>query len=130
MENTGHITVFKSKIHRATITHADLDYEGSLSIDTDLMEAANILEYEQVHVWNVTQGSRLTTYAIAAPAGSGVICANGAAAHHNNPGDLIIIATFMTGNFYAGSFTPKVVQVDASNKMMGTLQEVGGPVRR
>lgn len=130
MENIGHISVFKSKIHRATVTHADLDYEGSLSIDESLMEAANILEYEQVHVWNVTQGSRLTTYAITAPRGSGVICANGAAAHHNSPGDLIIIATFMSGDFQKGSFSPAVVQVDASNRMVGSLQEVGGPSRR
>ena len=78
-------TLFKSKIHRATVTHADLDYEGSVTIDGDLMRAANILPYERVHIWNVTNGSRLETYALEGPAGSGVICVNGAAAHHARP---------------------------------------------
>ena len=85
--------MFLSKIHRATITHADLEYEGSVTIDTDLMDAADILEHEAVHIWNVTQGTRLMTYALRGPRGSGVICINGAAAHLNKPGDLCIIAT-------------------------------------
>jgi len=84
----------RSKIHRATVTHADLHYEGSLSIDPALMEAADIAPFEEVHVWNITRGTRLTTYAIEAPSDSGVICANGAAAHRVQVGDLIIIATF------------------------------------
>ena len=75
-------TLFKSKIHRATVTQADLDYEGSVTIDAELMRAADILPYEKVHIWNRTNGSRLETYALEAPAGSGVICVNGAAAHH------------------------------------------------
>jgi aspartate 1-decarboxylase len=75
--------MFKSKIHRATVTHADLEYEGSLSIDRDLMVAANIIPYEEVHIWNITSGTRLVTYAMEAPGGSGIICANGAAAHHS-----------------------------------------------
>ena len=72
-------TLFKSKIHRATVTQADLDYEGSITVDADLMRAADILPYEKVHIWNRSNGSRLETYALEAPAGSGVICVNGAA---------------------------------------------------
>ena len=80
-------TLFKSKIHRATVTQADLDYEGSVTIDATLMRAADILPYEKVHIWNRTNGSRLETYALEGPAGSGVICVNGAAAHLARPGD-------------------------------------------
>src|SRR4030042_1781076 len=87
-------TLFKSKIHRATVTHADLDYEGSVSIDENLLEAAGIWQYEAVHIWNITRGTRLQTYAIKGERGSGVICINGAAAHLNRPGDLVILATF------------------------------------
>ena len=79
--------MFRSKIHRATITDADLDYEGSVTIDEALREAAGILEFEAVQIWNVTRGSRLETYAMKAPRGSGVVCVNGAAAHLNTPGD-------------------------------------------
>ena len=88
------LNMFKSKIHRATVTHADLEYEGSVTIDLDLLEAAQILPFEAVHVWNVTRGTRLITYALEGPRGSGAICVNGAAAHLNSPGDLVIIATF------------------------------------
>ena len=87
-------TFFKAKIHRATVTHADLDYEGSVTIDEDLMDAAGIWNYEAVHVWNITRGTRLQTYALKGPRGSGVICINGAAAHLNQPGDQVILATF------------------------------------
>lgn len=87
--------MLKSKIHRATVTEADVEYEGSVSIDTDLLEAADILPYEAVDVWDCTNGSRLQTYAIPAGAGSGEICINGAAAHLVKPGDLVIIATFI-----------------------------------
>ena len=82
-------TMLRGKIHRATVTQADLDYVGSISIDETLMEAAGIVEWEQVHVLDITNGARLTTYAITAPAGSGVICINGAAAHLVHPGDLV-----------------------------------------
>ena len=88
------LNVFKSKIHRATVTHADVAYEGSVSIDADLMDAAEILPYEAVHIWNVTNGSRLVTYALAGARGSGTVCVNGAAAHLNRPGDLVILATY------------------------------------
>lgn len=87
-------TFLKSKIHRATVTHADLEYEGSVSIDEDLLDASGIWEFEAVHVWNITRGTRLQTYAIRGQRGSGVICINGAAAHLNKPGDLVILASF------------------------------------
>jgi aspartate 1-decarboxylase len=122
--------VFKSKIHRATVTQADLDYEGSVTIDTLLMQAADILPYEQVHVWNVTRGTRLETYALPGPQASGVICINGAAAHGNRPGDLVIIATFaqLTPEELA-RHAPKVVHVDAQNRIVGDWPEIPGPAR-
>ena len=87
-------TLLHSKIHRATVTGADLDYEGSVSVDTDLLEAADILPGQQVHIWNITRGTRIVTYALPGEAGSGTICINGAAAHQNEPGDLVIIDNF------------------------------------
>ena len=87
-------TMLKSKIHRAIITEANLEYEGSVSIDADLLRAADILPYEEVDLWNCTNGARLTTYAIAGEAGSGEICVNGAAAHLVKPGDVVIIASW------------------------------------
>ncbi|HMA92425.1 MAG TPA: aspartate 1-decarboxylase [Polyangiaceae bacterium] len=111
------LQVFKSKIHRAKVTFADLDYEGSVTIDADLLDAANILPYEAVHIWNVTRGTRLVTYAIEGPRGSGAVCVNGAAAHHNSPGDLVILATFaeMTPE-EARLHRPIVVRVDDMNR--------------
>jgi aspartate 1-decarboxylase len=124
--------LFKSKIHRATVTQADLDYEGSVTIDAELMRAADILPYEKVHIWNRTNGSRLETYALEAPAGSGVICVNGAAAHHAQPGDIVIIATFAEAadEIEARAWTPKVVHVDAQNRIVPIAGEVPGPERR
>lgn len=123
-------TVFKSKIHRATVTHADLDYEGSVTIDRALLRAADILPWEQVHVWNVTRGTRLETYALEGPEGSGVLCINGAAAHGNRPGDLVIVATFaqMTPEELS-AHVPRVVRVDGANRMVGEEPEVPGPAR-
>ncbi len=125
-------TFFKSKIHRATVTHADLDYEGSVSIDEDLLDAAGIWEYEAVHIWNITRGTRLQTYAIKGPRGSGVICINGAAAHLNRPGDLVILATFAElEESEARAFHPTVVLVDRQNKIVSKdVVEVAGPARR
>jgi aspartate 1-decarboxylase len=124
--------LFKSKIHRATVTHADLDYEGSVTIDADLMDAAGIWNYEAVHVWNITRGTRLQTYAIQGERGSGVVCINGAAAHLNQPGDLVILATFAEiEESEASTFEPKVVLVDRRNKIVSSdLAEVAGPARR
>jgi aspartate 1-decarboxylase len=125
-------TFFKSKIHRATVTHADLDYEGSVSIDEDLLDASGILEYEAVHIWNITRGTRLQTYAIKGERGSGVICINGAAAHLNRPGDLVILATFAElEEAELRGFKPAVVLVDARNRIVGKdVTEVAGPARR
>ena len=124
--------VFKSKIHRATVTHADLDYEGSVTIDASLMEAARILEHEQIHIWNVTRGTRLVTYALRGEPGSGVVCINGAAAHHAKPGDLVILATFADVEAHeAASFQPTVVLVDSKNRIVQRdAREVAGPKRR
>lgn len=123
---------FKSKIHRATVTHADLDYEGSVSIDEDLMDAAGIWPYEQVHIWNITRGTRLSTYAIQGERGSGVISINGAAAHLNKPGDLVILATFAElEESEARAHQPKVVLVDRQNRIVARdVAEVPGPGRR
>ena len=123
------LNMFKSKIHRATVTHADLAYEGSVTVDRDLLEAAEILPFEAVHIWNVTRGTRLVTYALEGPAGSGAICVNRAAAHLNSPGDLVIIATFaeMTAE-EAREHRPKVVRVDEQNRITDTSAEKPGPV--
>ena len=125
-------TFFKAKIHRATITHADLDYEGSVSIDEDLLDASGILEYEAVHVWNITRGTRLQTYAIRGERGSGIVCINGAAAHLNRPGDLVILATFAElEEAEVRGFKPTVVLVDARNRIVAKdVTEVAGPARR
>jgi aspartate 1-decarboxylase len=124
-------TMFKSKIHRATVTHADLDYEGSVTIDAELMRAADILPYERVNVWNVSRGTRIETYALEGPPGSGVLCVNGAAAHQNRPGDLVIIATFAEyGAEELACHVPKVVLVDRQNRIAcPAYNETPGPRR-
>lgn len=122
------LNILKSKIHRATVTHADLDYEGSVTIDSRLMEAAQILPYEAVHIWNVTQGSRIVTYALEGPEDSGVICINGAAAHLNNPGDIVILATYAEmSREEAHDHQPIVVRVDGDNHDtgVGTAEKPG-----
>ncbi|MHB8069726.1 MAG: aspartate 1-decarboxylase [Desulfobaccales bacterium] len=109
--------MLKSKIHRATVTEADLNYEGSLTIDADLMQAANILPYEMVHIFNVTNGERFQTYAIDGKAGSGIMCLNGAAARKGSIGDLIIVATFATYEDTAlQQHHPQIIMVDAQNR--------------
>ena len=125
-------TVFKSKIHRATVTQADLHYEGSVTIDAALMAAADISNHEAVHVWNVSRGTRLVTYAIEGPPGSGTICINGAAAHLNEPGDLVILATFAElDEAEARDHRPTVVLVDERNRITARgAVEVAGPARR
>jgi aspartate 1-decarboxylase len=125
-------TLFKSKIHRATVTHADLDYEGSVTIDEDLMDAAAICDHEAVHIWNVTRGTRLMTYALKGERGSGVVCINGAAAHLNKPGDIVILATFAEyEEAELAGHQPQVVLVDAQNRIAREgVAEVAGPKRR
>jgi len=123
--------VFKSKIHRATVTHADLDYEGSVTISGELMDAAAILENEQIHIWNLTRGTRLTTYALRGDNDSGIICINGAAAHLAKPGDKVILATFAEVEAEeAKGWQPTVVFVDEHNRAVGEGAEVAGPKRR
>ena len=120
--------MFLSKIHRAVVTHADLNYEGSCTIDVDLMEAADILPNQELHIWNITQGTRLVTYALPGPSGSGVICINGAAAHLNSPGDLVILATFgEMDSEEARAFEPKIVMVDQNNRIKTMRAEIPGP---
>ena len=110
------IEVLKSKIHRVTVTQANVDYVGSITIDSALLEAANIIRGEKVQVVNVTNGERLETYAIPGEAGSGVICLNGAAAHLGKPGDRLIVMAF--GQFTpeeAAAHRPRVLFLDESN---------------
>jgi aspartate 1-decarboxylase len=108
--------LLKSKIHRATVTDANLDYEGSVTIDENLLRAADIREFEQVHVYDVTNGNRIITYAMTGPAGSGTVCINGAAAHKVHPGDIVILATYaLLSDEEQQGFHPKIVQVDSRN---------------
>lgn len=119
------ITLLKSKIHRVTTTHAELDYEGSCAIDGDLLAAAGIREYEQIQIYNIKNGERFTTYAIHAENGSGIISVNGAAAHKANPGDLLIIATYCNlSESEADSFHPKLVYVDGQNRITSTKNSI------
>lgn len=111
------ITVLKSKIHRATLTGADLNYEGSVTIDKNLMEAADIMPYELVHIVNINNGQRFETYAIEGPPGSGSVCLNGAAARMGHVGDLLIILSYCSlPQDEAASIRPKMVKVDSKNK--------------
>ncbi|HCO25988.1 MAG: aspartate 1-decarboxylase [Gimesia sp.] len=111
--------LLKSKIHRATVTEANLEYNGSVTIDRELMDAADIVEYEQVQIYNITSGTRLTTYAIIGEPGSGVICINGAAAHLVKPQDLVIIASYAEyKEKEARRHQPKVVLVDSQNSQV------------
>ena len=113
------LNMFKSKVHRATVTQADLNYSGSLTLDADLMEAAGMLEYEQVSVLNINTGDRFATYLIRGERGSGVVCLNGAAARKGQPGDLVIILTYAQMDAEeAQSHTPKVVCVDEKNHIV------------
>jgi aspartate 1-decarboxylase len=110
--------LLKSKIHRATVTEANLEYEGSVSIDADLLRAADILPYEEVSLWDCTNGARLTTYAIEGEAGSGEICVNGAAAHLVKPGDVVIIASWaLLDDAEARRHRAIRVFVDSQNRM-------------
>ena len=118
-------TMLKSKLHRATVTHSELHYEGSCAIDETLLEAADIHEYEQIQIYNVTNGERFTTYAIRAARGSGIISVNGAAAHKANPGDLVIIATYASYNeLELARYAPELVYVDAANRIVDTRQTI------
>jgi aspartate 1-decarboxylase len=122
-------TLLGGKIHRATVTQADLHYVGSLTIDTDLMASADIIEGEQVQVVDITSGARLVTYAIAGAAGSGVIGVNGAAAHLISPGNLVIIMSFhQLDDAECPSHNAKVVHVDSANRIVALGSDPAQPV--
>ncbi len=119
------LSLLKCKIHRATITGTELHYEGSCAIDDDLMQAAGLREYEEIQIWNVTNGERLSTYAIRAPAGSGTISLNGSAAHKGEVGDLVIIAAFAwMDEAEAEQHQPRKIYVDAENRSL----DAGNPL--
>jgi aspartate 1-decarboxylase len=115
------LTLLKCKLHRACVTHAELDYEGSCAIDEDLLRLAGIREYEQIHIYNVANGERFTTYAIRADAGSRIISVNGAAAHKAAPGDRVIICAYAgMGEAEARAFKPTLVYLDGENRVIRT----------
>ena len=123
--------MMRAKIHRATVTQADVEYEGSITIDKRLMDATDLLPNEAVCVWNATRGTRFETYALEGPPDSGVICVNGAAAHLAQPGDLVIVATFAElDDAAARTHRPKVLLVDEHNRTKAHVNEVAGPKRR
>ena len=114
--------MLKSKIHRVTVTDANLDYEGSITIDEELMEQAGIIEYEQVHIYDISNGNRLETYTIKGERGSGVICINGAAARLVNRGDLVIIANYaVMDEEEAIKNKPNIIYVNENNRILNKL---------
>ncbi|UQB41747.1 aspartate 1-decarboxylase [Thiomicrospira microaerophila] len=119
------ITLLKSKIHRVTTTHSELEYEGSCAIDGHLLDTAGIREYEQIQIYNVRNGARFTTYAIRAEEHSGIISVNGAAAHKASPGDLLIIATYcVLDEKQADNFKPILVYADDKNGISHTRNAI------
>ncbi len=124
-------SMLKCKIHRATVTDAQLHYEGSVTVDRTLMDAAGLVEYEQVHIWNVDNGNRFTTYVIGGEADSGVICLNGAAARQVSKGDLVIIASFsMYDEKELANFQPTLVYVDKANRITNVKRKVESESQR
>ena len=119
------VTLLKAKLHRARVTHAELDYEGSCAIDGRLLDVAGMHDYEQIQIYNVTNGERFTTYAMRAEAGSGIISINGAAAHRAKPGDIIIICAYcqMT-SAEAASHKPRLIYLDEHNKVTRTSNAI------
>jgi len=112
------LTLLKSKLHKAWVTHSELEYEGSCAIDGQLLDAAGIHEYEQIQIYNIANGERFTTYAIRAEEGSGIISVNGAAAHKANPGDRVIICTYAQLDAEeVQKFKPTLVYVDSDNRI-------------
>ncbi len=119
------LTLLKAKLHQARVTHAELEYEGSCAIDAVLLDAAGILEYEQIQVYNLANGERFTTYAIQAEPGSGIISMNGAAAHKAAPGDRVIICAYaQLGAAEARRFKPRLVYLDAGNRIVRTAHTI------
>jgi aspartate 1-decarboxylase len=119
------LNMFKAKIHRATVSHAELHYEGSIAIDGELLDAAGIHEYEQIHAWDINNGERFVTYALRAEEGSGIISVNGSAARSVEVGDLIIIAAFaQLDEKELAQFQPTCVYVDANNRITHTNRSI------
>ena len=117
--------MLKSKLHRVRVTQSELHYEGSCAIDEDLLDAADIREYQQIDIYNVTNGERFTTYAIRGQRGSGMISVNGAAAHKANPGDILIIATYaMYSELELQKFHPQLVYVDEHNRIVNKRESI------
>lgn len=120
-----HLNLLKAKIHRATVTHAELHYEGSCAIDGRLLDISGIREYEQIHVYNINSGHRFVTYAIRAEEGSGIISVNGAAAHCASVGDLVIICAYgHCDEAEAATFKPTLVYVDGDNRLTHTNDSI------
>jgi aspartate 1-decarboxylase len=123
------LTLLKCKLHRACVTHAEVDYEGSCAMDTQLMDLAGIREYEQIHIYNVTNGERFTTYAIRAEAGSRIISVNGAAAHKAAPGDRVIICAYAAmDDEEAAGFRPTLVYLNEHNRVLRTGNQIPAQV--
>ena len=119
------LTLLKAKLHQARVTHAELEYEGSCAIDADLLNAAGIHEYEQIHIYNLNNGERFTTYAIRATAGSRIISINGAAAHKADPGDRVIICAYAElAQHEVANFKPRLVYLDADNNIKRTSDQI------
>lgn len=119
------LQLLKCKLHRACVTHAELDYDGSCAIDAKLLELANILEFEQIQIYNITNGERFTTYAIKAEPGSGIISVNGAAAHKAGVGDRVIICAFASMDAAAARiYKPSLVYLDEKNRVVRTANTI------
>lgn len=119
------VTLLKAKLHRARVTHAELDYEGSCAIDGRLLDAAGMHDYEQIQIYNVTNGERFTTYAMRAEAGTGIISINGAAAHRAKPGDIIIICAYCQMiSAEAASHKPRLIYLDERNQIKRTSNAI------
>ena len=117
--------MLKAKLHRVHVTHSELHYEGSCAIDDDLLDAADIREYQQIDIYNITNGERFTTYAIRAQRGSGIISVNGAAAHKAKPGDLLIIASYaMYSELELQKYHPTLVYVDEHNRIVAQRDRI------
>jgi len=119
------LTMLKAKLHRARVTHAEVDYEGSCAIDDELLRASGIVEYEQIHIYNVTNGERFVTYAIRAEAGSRIISVNGAAAHKASPGDRVIICAYgVVLASAAAEHKPQMVYLNENNIITGQRNHI------
>ncbi len=118
-------TMLKSKLHRARVTHAELHYEGSCAIDETLLEAADIREYQQIDIYNISNGERFTTYAIRAARDSGIVSVNGAAAHKAKPGDIVIIASYAAYNeLELQKYAPRLVYLDDANRIVAQRDRI------